>query len=104
LPTFPSVTGKRQVSSDGGRTPIWSVDGREIFYRQPPDAMMAVPVTRVGQSVEIGTPVKLGLSEVGVSLLVASDGKRFLVFQSAPGDGDAPVQVIRNWSARLTSR
>jgi hypothetical protein len=35
--------GKWQVSTSGGNTPLWSPDGREIYYRSG-DAAMAVPV------------------------------------------------------------
>ena len=62
---------------------------------------MAAPVTRVGESIEIGTPVKLGLSEAPVAGPHGSDGKRFLVTQVDPAAGNVPVQVVRNWSALL---
>ena len=42
--TFPDVNkGKWQVSSSGGNSPLWSPDGRELFYRSG-DATMAVEV------------------------------------------------------------
>jgi len=42
--TFPDVNkGKWQVSSIGGSSPLWSPDGRELFYRSG-DATMAVEV------------------------------------------------------------
>ena len=41
---FPEVNkGKWQVSTSGGNSPLWSPDGRELFYRSG-DAVMAVPV------------------------------------------------------------
>ena len=41
---FPDVNeGKWQVSSNGGNSPLWSPDGRELFYRNG-DATMAVAV------------------------------------------------------------
>ena len=41
---FPDVNkGKWQVSTSGGNSPLWSPDGRELFYRSG-DAAMAVPV------------------------------------------------------------
>jgi len=30
--TFPSPTGKWQVSTNGGRLPVWSRDGKELFF------------------------------------------------------------------------
>ena len=42
--SFPDVNkGKWQVSSGGGDSPLWSPDGRELFYRSG-DATMAVEV------------------------------------------------------------
>jgi serine/threonine protein kinase/Tol biopolymer transport system component len=42
--TFPSVNeGRWQVSSDGGNSPLWSPDGRELFYRNG-DATISVKV------------------------------------------------------------
>ena len=41
---FPDVNkGKWQVSTNGGNSPLWSPDGRELFYRNG-DATMAVRV------------------------------------------------------------
>ena len=41
---FPEVdTGKWQVSTSGGWNPLWSPDGRELFYRNG-DSVMAVAV------------------------------------------------------------
>jgi Tol biopolymer transport system component len=46
LSPFPNVNvSKRQVSTSGGSRPLWSKDGRELFYYQPPATIMAVPVT-----------------------------------------------------------
>ena len=42
---FPDVNkGKWQVSTNGGDSPLWSPDGRELFYRSDEDAVMAVAV------------------------------------------------------------
>ena len=38
---FPNVDdGQWRVSSDEGRDPVWSADGRELFYRTPTDLMV----------------------------------------------------------------
>ena len=38
---WPSADGKVPISSRGGTSPVWSRDGREIFYRED-TRMMAV--------------------------------------------------------------
>ncbi len=40
---FPGPGGKWQISNDGGRQPVWSRDGSEIFFRSR-RRMLAVPV------------------------------------------------------------
>jgi len=97
---FPDATRKWQVSRDGGDSPIWSQDGHEIFFRSSED-VMAVPVTRLGDGIEIGAPTKLGLSDAPVFGPAGSDGKRFLVAQIDPSAGSMPTQVVRNWPALL---
>ena len=44
--TFPEVNkGRWPVSVNGGDSPLWSRDGRELFYRNG-DAVMAVSVNK----------------------------------------------------------
>ena len=53
---FPDVnTSRRQVSTGGGTRPLWSRDGRELFYFVPPDTIMAVPV-EPGKELRFGRP------------------------------------------------
>ena len=46
---FPAPGWRRQVSADGGRLPVWSRDGREIYFRNG-DKVMAARVLRVRSS------------------------------------------------------
>ena len=41
---FPGPGRRWAISTDGGDEPVWSRDGRELFYRNG-NAMMAVPIT-----------------------------------------------------------
>ena len=61
---------------------------------------MAAPI-KLGDAVEIGTPVRLGLSAANATPPLASDGKRFLVLQDSSKETASPVQVIQNWPAGL---
>ena len=38
-------SGRRQVSSDGGEEPVWSHSGRELFYRNGANELVAVQVS-----------------------------------------------------------
>jgi Tol biopolymer transport system component len=55
---FPNVTqGKWMVSAQGGTSPLWSPDGRELFYRDA-EAVIAVPV-EAGMLFKTGRPAAL---------------------------------------------
>ncbi len=96
--------GKWQVSTDGGRFPNWSPDGKELFYRKG-KALMVVAVTTEGSTFQPGTPTILfELESGGVGIHwpydVAPDGKRFVWFKNgAPqgGSDDSHVRFILNW-------
>ncbi|MEJ2207239.1 MAG: protein kinase, partial [Gemmatimonadota bacterium] len=78
---FPDASRKWQVSRDGGTNPIWSQDGREIFFGSP-GSLMAAPVARVGDGIEIGTPVKVGLTSDADITVLGADRERLLVLQT----------------------
>ncbi len=45
---YPEGGGKVPISTGGGQEPMWSRDGRELFYRSG-DRMMAVPMSTDGE-------------------------------------------------------
>jgi eukaryotic-like serine/threonine-protein kinase len=56
---FPNVrAGRIQISVNGGTRPAWSKDGREIFYMDRANALMAVSV-RTSEPFTAGKPAKL---------------------------------------------
>ena len=42
---FSDGSGKRRVSINGGVAPQWRGDGRELYYQNLDNKLMAVPVT-----------------------------------------------------------
>jgi eukaryotic-like serine/threonine-protein kinase len=57
--SFPDVNDvKRQVSSGGGVAPLWSRDGRKLFFLDRTNDMMSVTVSP-GATLTLGKPVKL---------------------------------------------
>src|SRR5262245_6738270 len=62
--TFP-VAGRRvQVSTDGGTTPIWRADGRELYFRSQKDQLTVARITLNGTTVDVGeTQVLFALPE-----------------------------------------
>jgi serine/threonine-protein kinase len=103
---FPGPGRKWTISTDGGNEPVWSRDGREMFYRSG-DAVMAVPITSQ-PTFAAGLPHQLfsgqfeptgtGTSGYDVSL----DGRRFLMIQAAEPELPATqVSVVINWFEEL---
>ncbi len=98
---------KWQISGEeGGREPVWSPDGTELFYRSE-DRMMAV-------SVETEPTFSAGKPEVlfeGSYLSsesdpefqyydISPDGQRFLMIKAEEGS-TAPINVVLNWFEEL---
>ena len=100
---FPEGEGKWQVSRDGGRSPIWSADGKEIFYLSG-NKMMAAPV-KAGATFEAG--VTEVLFEVDAQLPrvirfdVTADGQRFVIAVPTEDQADLPITIITNWQQAL---
>jgi Tol biopolymer transport system component len=96
---------KVQISTGGGVQPHWRRDGRELFYLEPDNRLMAVPLRldSVRNTVEAGTPAALftarlsGLPQDGSrrNYMVSTDGQRILV--DAPAEVTLPITVVLNW-------
>ena len=113
---FPNVAdGQWRVSPDFGREPVWSPDGRELFYRGPGDGdLMAARIeTEPGFSARTPEPL-FGLSGYatgpGRQYDIAPDGGRF-VFRQAATTGQtsagAPFNgliFVEHWFEELTTR
>jgi Tol biopolymer transport system component len=98
---MPPDGSKWQVSTDGGSAPRWRADGGEIFYSNG-RAIFAVPVTRRGGELELGTP-EVVVDEGSNDYVVTSDGGSFLV-ASAREQARLPIQVVLDWTAGLEKR
>ena len=102
---FPGPGGRWQISTDGGNEPRWSTDGREIFFIND-DQMLVAPVES-GSTLRVGTPRVLFEGNFegpiwDVSYAVAADGERLLMVKT--GDGSvAPdrVHLVLNWFEEL---
>jgi len=102
-PYPPAAGAQWRLSSSGGREPMWSPDGTELFYRVQ-NKMMAVAV-QTRPSFSHGTPEELFegeyMSRSYVSAYdVHSDGDRFLMVASGPAQSQQ-IHVVLNWSEEL---
>jgi dipeptidyl aminopeptidase/acylaminoacyl peptidase len=106
---YPGPGGKVTVSTDGGGEPVWSRDGRELFYRRG-ITMFSVPV-ETRPTFKAGTPRKLfevRFNPAGQSghphFDVSLDGQRFLMVRRDQDLVPHQLNVILNWSEELKVR
>lgn len=96
-------TQKWQISSAGGIFPRFSRDGKEIFYIDSSNRLVAVAVERSGDDLSIGatTPLfPITARQQARPYDVAADGQRFLV--NTITELQSPMAVaVSNWKSRL---
>jgi serine/threonine protein kinase/Tol biopolymer transport system component len=91
------------VSTDGGGSPRWRHDGRELFYIRGDNTLIAVTLRAADSSIEVVAARPLfqtGFHGTVFPYAVASDG-RFLVNRSVD-DAAPPITLVVNWPAALT--
>ncbi len=106
---FPGPGGTSQISTLGGTEPIWSHDGRELFYLNG-DKLLAVNVT-TNPTLLVGTPRELFSGRYDTSVTnvtsydVSPDGRRFLrVLPPETKQNATDIQVVINWTEELKAR
>jgi len=115
---FPDMSkGKWQVSTSGGDTPLWSPDGRDLFYRSG-NAVMGVsvetePAFKAGKPEILfrGAYVQMSARDDEQPWDIHPDGKRFLMLKppsSAAGasmaEGPRRINIVLNWFEELKQR
>jgi serine/threonine-protein kinase len=105
---FPGGGHKWAVSKDGGSQPVWSANGRELFYRSG-TKMMVVPLAagsefRPGDARVLFT-IPFDAGGVYATYSVSRDGQRFLMPET-PGTAAPPPQivVVLDWFSELLSK
>ena len=113
---FPEVNkGKWQVSTGGGNCPLWSPDGRELFYLSEDNNAMSVavetkPTLRFGAPKVLFKNTNLGLTVTsGHPWDIHPDGKRFLMMEPPPAASSEEkpkpkIIVVTNWFEELKQR
>ena len=113
---YPPAPGEWPISSNGGRQPRWSADGRELFYRTDSSIMVVAveadaDVFNYGPAEELFTGAFQG---EGVGVLVdgepysdydvAADGQHFVMFPRGEDDqaGNDHITLVFNWFEELT--
>jgi eukaryotic-like serine/threonine-protein kinase len=95
-----------QISTEGGEEPLWSKDGRELFYRNGP-RWMAVAVTTAPQF-KASTPKMLFEGPYrnvpGVSYDVAADGRFLILEENNKQPPTLQLQAVLNWAEEVKRR
>ena len=111
---FPDLGARQQISTGGGAEPLWSPDGRELFYRRG-DAMIVV-ATEGEPTLSLGDPevvfeevyFKGGTRSGSRRYDISPDGQRFLMITrggQTSGDATQPqITVVLNWTQELLER
>ncbi|MDH5271084.1 MAG: protein kinase [Candidatus Krumholzibacteria bacterium] len=104
--TFPPSGGRWQVSPAGGTQPRWRRDGRELYYMDPENYLVAVEVDAGDAGFQMGAAHRLFQYHAGTGFWrydVAHDG-RFLVTAPLEEDLASPVTLITDWPRIVQSR
>jgi serine/threonine-protein kinase len=107
---FPIGRGKWQISTNGGREPLWARSGQEIFYREGGNIMAVAVETE--SSFVIGRPKLLVEEEYNTREMapfgspnydVSPDG-RFLMIKPEPGRPSTQINFVLNWFEELKNQ
>jgi serine/threonine-protein kinase len=107
---FPNTRdAKWLVSVRGGTEPLWSRDGRELFYRNGQREMVAVRV-ETDRVFSVG-PTSVLFSDADYRRVsarrqydVAPDGQRFSMIRRVGGGTESRLILVQNFLAELRSR
>ena len=98
---FPGPAARIPISSAGGSEPVWSRDGRHLFYRSHGHFVVAsistTPAFRVISTANFMDDTYRPYGAPHANYDVSPDGKRLLVVK-----GETPrLVVVHNWSAEV---
>ncbi len=100
---FPDGSGKQQVSVNGGGSPHWRRDGKELFYLEN-DTLVAVSVA-TNPGFAIGATRRLFKnSDLNNGFAVSADGQRFLLVEPTEPVPQPVFRVVENWFAEFGDR
>jgi Tol biopolymer transport system component len=110
---FPPTGGKFQITTQGGQHPLWSLDGKELFYENAGHLMSVAIHTQ--PTFTFGNPTPMPLPQIVQAqgnqprqYGLMPDGQQFIVKippASAKGPPPAPqIQVVLNWFEELKQR
>lgn len=105
---FPDTrSSRRQISVDGGNSPLWSRDGTELFYEDATNVLSASVETKPSFAVTARTalfPKGQFITGTGHRLYdVSPDGKRFVMLSLGQSKPSALI-LVKNWLSDVEAR
>ncbi len=105
---FPGPGRTFPVSTDGGRSPDWRGDGREVVYAALDGRVLAAPAAPEGDTFRVGAATELfrtvppqrDYREWGMS----QDAQRFAIVPTGVLEAKNELRLIVNWPARMQDR
>ena len=108
---YPDRGGRQQISTGGGRLPVWSHDGRELVYSSADGRQMLAVQLQSGTTMVAGRPQVLFEGAYpavagGIRPYDRTPDGRFVMLapssESGTGGGAAPtVVLVQNWLEEL---
>jgi serine/threonine protein kinase len=109
--TYPDLKGKWQISKSGGALPLWSPDGKEIFYVNTAGRMMAAPLQHhptflPGAPKELFDASQMYFPNNPIANYdMTPDGKKFVFVRSTNVNANITAfNVVLNWTEELKKK
>jgi len=110
---FPPTNAKFLVSPDQGIAPVWSHDGRELYFNFPGQLMKTTVTTQ--PTFSVSTVVPMPTARGGIDMAwpaqrmydIAADGRMLGISpfgQADPGRSGTEIRVVLNWTEELKQR
>jgi hypothetical protein len=99
--SYPAASAKWQVSTEGGSSPSWSADGRQLYYLAGGRVVAAAVHDGASFSAGAARPVD-ALGDRIVEFSVARSGRIVAVREIDPGK--PPLTIVRNWQQLLSGK
>ena len=106
---YPELGNRQRISTEGGRIPVWSPDGRELFFSTPDSQQILAVRTQTGTTVTAGPSqvlftVPMAVFPGGRPFDLATDGRFFIIRSSqaeASGVTASNMILVQNWFEEL---
>jgi serine/threonine protein kinase/Tol biopolymer transport system component len=106
--SYPGLGPRHKISIEGGGEPVWSRDGRKLFFREADQAFFVS--VEYEPAFACSPPTKLFSGQYDAALIghqhydVSLDGEKFLMIKHGKPVGPNEVRVVLNWFDELERR